>query len=490
MTVRRRDVHRSSVCTSIQGRGTCSSPWACSSSLSGSCGTRGRAGSVADCEQYATTNARPRPSPSTSRAKLEAFALAGFLAGLGGAVYGFALSQIDAAAFPVGASFDVTAMAVIGGLGMLAGPAIGAFYVAGVPAYLPLDNAGLAATALGWLLLVLYVPGGLAQIIKPGRDRLIAILARAAGEAPPDAREADASSQPSPLADGDGNGSGWRDAISRTLPTPPLDRDEPVLSAHKLVKRFGGVIAVDGVDLEVRAGEIVGLIGPNGAGKTTLFELIGGFTRVDSGTVLFGRRDLSSLGAAARARLGIVRSFQDAGLFPTLTVHETLQVALERVEPTRSMRALAGFETGTAKSTRADTLVELMGLDQYRDARVHELSTGTRRITELACLVALEPTVLLLDEPASGIAQRETEALGDLLLRIKEALDLTLVVVEHDIPMIMRLADRVVAMETGRVIAEGTPAQIRRNPLVIASYLGDDPAAIARSGRSRKTARA
>jgi len=141
-----------------------------------------------------------------------------------------------------------------------------------------------------------------------------------------------------------------------------------------------------------------------------------------------------------------------------------------------------GFAGGEKKAARADTLVELMGLGAFRDKTVAELSTGTRRIAELACMLALEPTVLLLDEPAAGIAQRETEALGDLLVSIKQLLGLTLVVVEHDIPLVMRLADRVIAMETGRIIADGTPDQIRRDPEVIASYLGDDPSAVERSG--------
>jgi ABC-type branched-subunit amino acid transport system ATPase component/ABC-type branched-subunit amino acid transport system permease subunit len=423
--------------------------------------------------------------PAT-RVKLEAFALAGFIAGVGGAVYGFALAQIDAAAFPVGVSFDAAAMAVIGGLGLLAGPAIGAFYIAGLPGYLPLDNAGLAATALGWLLLVLYVPGGLGQLVRPLRDRVIAALARAAGQEPPTAREPERAQEESadPALAGDLT-------LSRSLPAPSIAPGDVVLSVSGLSKHFGGVTAVDGVSLDVRAGEILGLIGPNGAGKTTLFELIGGFTKPDAGTVVYAGTDVSRMGPEARARLGLVRSFQEASLFPTMTVHEVVQVALERVQPTRLLPALVGLERGGAKAARADELVELMGLVPFRDAPVVELSTGTRRITELACLVALEPVVLLLDEPTAGIAQRETEALGDVLVRIKDLLGLTLIVVEHDIPLVMRLSDRVIAMESGRIIADGPPDRVRSDPLVIASYLGDDVAAVERSGRrSRPRAKA
>jgi len=422
---------------------------------------------------------------STTRTKLQAFALAGFLAGVGGGVYAYALGHIDAAAFPVGLSFDAAAMAVIGGLGLLAGPVLGALYIAGLPRYLPLDNAGLMATALGWLLLVLYVPGGIAQLLRPIRDRIISfldfrVLGSGMRTSEPESRERGESEGGEPEAVTIGLAA---DAVlERTLPAPSVAAGDVVLATSALRKHFGGVVAVDDVTLEVRAGETLGLIGPNGAGKTTLFEVIGGFIPADAGTVTFAGRDVTALGAEARAQLGLVRSFQDAALFPTLTVHDVIQVALERAEPTRFLPSVLGFAGGEKKSARADTLVELMGLGAFRDKTVAELSTGTRRIAELACMLALEPTVLLLDEPAAGIAQRETEALGDLLVSIKQLLGLTLVVVEHDIPLVMSLADRVIAMETGRIIADGTPDQIRRDPEVIASYLGDDPAAVERSG--------
>jgi ABC-type branched-subunit amino acid transport system ATPase component len=181
--------------------------------------------------------------------------------------------------------------------------------------------------------------------------------------------------------------------------------------------------------------------------------------------------------------LGLIRSFQDASLFPTMTVFETIQLSLERRIPTRVMPALVGLDLSERqRSQRAAEIVELMGLGEYKYKTCSELSTGTRRITEIACMLALEPTVLLLDEPSSGVAQRETEALGGLLEQVRDYLGTTLIVIEHDMPLIMGLSDRIIAMESGKVIADGTPARVRSNTRVIESYLGGDLRTIQRSG--------
>jgi ABC-type branched-subunit amino acid transport system ATPase component len=215
--------------------------------------------------------------------------------------------------------------------------------------------------------------------------------------------------------------------------------------------------------------------------------MLGGFVRADSGRVIFDGENVSALGPEDRSRLGLVRSFQDAALFPTMTVLDSVSLALERVAPTSLVMSVLGVRRRErSREAHARDLVRMMGLDSYRAKQIRELSTGTRRITELACMVALEPTLLLLDEPSSGIAQRETEALGELLNELKKALGVTLVVIEHDIPLIMGLADRMVAMDAGRVIASGTPAEVRRNEQVIDAYLGGSVTAIERSGSGQR----
>jgi ABC-type branched-subunit amino acid transport system ATPase component len=249
-----------------------------------------------------------------------------------------------------------------------------------------------------------------------------------------------------------------------------------------LRKSFGGVRAVRGVSFDVRVGETLGLIGPNGAGKTTTFELVAGFTRADQGSVRYAGKDITALGPEARGHLGLIRSFQDAGLFPTLTVLECVELALERVDPTRLVPSLLGLRgSERRKRKQAAELVAWMGLERYRSSQIQELSTGTRRITEIACLVALQPQLLLLDEPSSGVAQKETEALARLIVRLKAELGLTLVIIEHDIPLIMALADRIVCMADGEVIAAGTPEEVRHDPAVVEAYLGGSITAIERS---------
>ena len=409
--------------------------------------------------------------------KIQGFLLAGFVAGLGGAVFTHSLATVSASTFPTSFSIAVVVMAVIGGVTLVSGPIIGAFLVLGVPAFVPLDSAGFAASALGQLLIVMYLPSGLGGSIEPVRDRIVKSLGRRAGY------DVDAIYAEVATAQGSRGGA----TAERRLPVEPARQMRPrgsvLLDVQRLEKSFGGVRAVRGISFDVRAGETLGLIGPNGAGETTTFELLGGFTKPDAGIVTFGGRDITRLSPEDRAHLGLIRSFQDAALFPTLTVKETVRLSLEREHPTSVLGSVLGLPSSDrAKDALVDDLLHFMGLGAYGSSQIGELSTGTRRITEIACLVALRPTLLLLDEPSSGVAQRETEALTSLISDLKRHLDLTLVIIEHDIPMIMSLSDRIVAMADGEVIAYGSPQEVRETPAVVEAYLGGSIEAIERSG--------
>jgi branched-chain amino acid transport system ATP-binding protein len=265
-------------------------------------------------------------------------------------------------------------------------------------------------------------------------------------------------------------------------------RESPeLLRLTDVTRRFGGINAVSRVDLSVRTGEILGFIGPNGAGKTTLFDIISGFTTVDRGEVHLDGVDITRMSPQHRSALGLGRSFQDAALFGALTVEQTLSVAHERWLDVRNplMEALwlpATFETEESVRASVDAIIEAFGLGAYRSKFVHELSTGSRRIVDIACLVAHRPRLVLLDEPSSGIAQREAEALGPVIKQMRDDLDLTVMIIEHDMPLLAAVSDRLVAMEQGSVIATGGVSDVLEDPAVVASYLGGNPEAIARSG--------
>lgn len=284
------------------------------------------------------------------------------------------------------------------------------------------------------------------------------------------------------LAHPDGEGSHTGASVDADHPTPRTR-----LTVDHVSVSFGGIGAVDDVSLEFGDGEIVGVIGPNGAGKTTLFDAISGFVACDRGTITLDGRTISTWSATRRARLGLGRSFQDSRLFESLTVTETLSVALHRwVQGSGVVNSVfrlpAHQITEAAIAARVDELVELFGLDSFRHKLLRELSTGSRRVVDLACVVAHGPSVVLLDEPSSGIAQREAEALAPLIEGLRDRLGATLLVVEHDLSLIGRVADRLVALDQGQVVATGTPAEVLEHPEVVAAYLGSGTTARDRSG--------
>jgi branched-chain amino acid transport system ATP-binding protein len=265
-------------------------------------------------------------------------------------------------------------------------------------------------------------------------------------------------------------------------------REHPVaLEIRELAVTFGGVRAVNGVDLDLRQGQLIGIIGPNGAGKTTVFDAVSGFVAPSSGRVLLGDLDITEWPPYMRAEIGLGRSFQDARLFPSMTVRQTIATALERHVGVRDPIAAALLSPAVRVAERqvdeeVERLVELMRLEAFADKFIGELSTGTRRIVDLACSVAHDPTVLLLDEPSSGIAQRETEALGAVLLDIRDKTGAAMLVIEHDMPLITGISDELVALELGTVVARGAPDDVVNDPTVVQGYLGTTEEVIQRSG--------
>ena len=255
-----------------------------------------------------------------------------------------------------------------------------------------------------------------------------------------------------------------------------------VLSVDDVALAFGGVRALDGVRFDVEEGEVVGLIGPNGAGKTTLFDCISGFRRPQRGSIgltLPGRKpvELTKRPAYERTSLGVGRTFQNARLFQSLTLGDVLRTVqhdqMQRSGFFRSVLGIGGARLDEDEvARRADEALDLVGLGGDADKPASELSTGMLRLCELAAVVAVEPKLLLLDEPSSGIAQKETEALGPLLRRVAEHLGATLLLIEHDMPLIMSISDSIVAMAAGRTVTTGTPEEVRAHPEVLESYLG------------------
>jgi ABC-type branched-subunit amino acid transport system ATPase component len=249
----------------------------------------------------------------------------------------------------------------------------------------------------------------------------------------------------------------------------------PVLEVRNVSVAFGGLQALTDVTIDVREREIVGLIGPNGAGKTTLFECISGFQPY-SGSIVYLGENLGTIPPEQRAWRGIGRTLQNVRLFPYLTVLDNIRVALhrhmKRTAVEHAFRLPAATEEEHSILDHAEETVELFGMNAFADKYASELSYGTLRLLELACMVALDPKLLILDEPASGISQKETEALGPLLRRIKDETGATILMIEHDMPLIMGLADWLYVLDAGEVICEGTPATVQADEGVIEAYLG------------------
>jgi len=258
------------------------------------------------------------------------------------------------------------------------------------------------------------------------------------------------------------------------------------LDVEGVVVDFGGVRAVAGAGLSAEPGAIVGLIGPNGSGKTTMLDVISGLVTPQAGSVRMDGESLVEYLPEERSALGLVRSFQDCRLFPELSVEDVLLLTLDARRPVSVVSSTLQMpwarKSERAKRTEVDQVVTSFGIDRFRRHRIAQLSTGTRRVVDLASVVLARPRLLLLDEPTAGIAQREAEAFVPLLRRLHQLADTTIVLVEHDVPLVFALCTQVVMMETGSVVSTGTPDEVSRDPKALAAYLGASEEALAVSG--------
>jgi len=251
-----------------------------------------------------------------------------------------------------------------------------------------------------------------------------------------------------------------------------------VLEVRDLSIRFGGLQALQDVTLEVNEFEIVGLIGPNGAGKTTAFNCITGFYKPDTGTVTYRGEDVTRVPPHRKAALGFGRTFQNVGMVKSSSVLENLKTA---------QHARVGYDVGTGLigvpsvgreerelADKADAILELLGLQDVRNSRVGGLSYGTLKLLELGCALATEPDILLLDEPSSGMGPEEAHQLGERLIDLRQAFGLTMLLIEHHVPLVLSVCDHVYVLNFGRLLAEGKPSVIQTHPEVVAAYLGGE----------------
>jgi ABC-type branched-subunit amino acid transport system ATPase component/ABC-type branched-subunit amino acid transport system permease subunit len=400
---------------------------------------------------------------SPTHVRLTTFALSGALAAAAGVLWLAVNRNISGQVISPDVSQLLLAAVVIGGVSSIAGAIVGALGVFGLPLLLTdslesiipyTAQLQLFFAGAGLLQTQIVNPGGIASLIRRRGQRLLDRAARGQASTPPTPR-----------------------AAARRPPVEPrpVDASAAVLSVREIRVDFDGVRAVDGVALHVDAGEIVGVIGANGAGKTTLLDAVCGLVP-SLGTIEIDGHDVSSWSTARRSRLGVSRGFQDARLFPALTVRETVELALDRRHPTAAIGALVGAPwarfAARLAAEEAEEIIERFGLTAFADAPGDQLSTGTRHLCDIAAQVATEPRLMILDEPTSGIAQRETDELRGVLRSVADEVGCAMLVVEHHLPFLMAVADRIYCLDRGRVIAEGTPSAVRDDPAVVTSYLG------------------
>jgi ABC-type branched-subunit amino acid transport system ATPase component/ABC-type branched-subunit amino acid transport system permease subunit len=396
-----------------------------------------------------------------ARYKLLAFVLSGAMAGVAGAMYGALFTGANADAFDLRWSLLLVIIVVVGGLGSRAGVTVAALLFAILPRLLTaLSGWDLIAGGLLLMFAVARHPGGFPEAIAEAREKKLRKERERSGEPEPALPSLPDMPRPTGLADRDREPAG-----------------QPLLRASGVTVTFGGLTAVDHASLAVSRGTIVGLIGPNGAGKTTFFNAISGLVKTDSGRVEILGRDVTRLGPHARAAAGVGRTFQLIGLAKDLSVTENLLLAQHSVAGYTAPEALV-WTGRTPKQerelrARATEAVAALGFERYADTPVKFLSHGQQRIVELGCVLVTAPELVMLDEPSAGMSPGAAENLAVRLADIRDQLGRTVLVIEHNIPLVLDLCDELYVLDAGRVIASGPAREVAALPEVVGAYLGE-----------------
>ena len=381
----------------------------------------------------------------TRRIRLAAFAISGFFSGLAGALLTVVLEFVPIENIHWQMSGTVLIMTLFGGTATLLGPFVGAGVFIWMRDFLSKHLEYWEVFVGGaFVLIVLFLPDGIV-------GSLTRLLARR--RPPPAASATDQLPEPAGL-------------VQAARPVAP---DGRLLESRGLRKTFGGLTAVNGVDFQVRPGELRSVIGPNGAGKTTFFNLLTGVLPPSAGRILFKGQDITGLPAHAVSRLGIARSYQVTNIFGDLTVYENVRIAAQ--SRVTHYRCWGRADALAAVNRRAEEIVAHLGLAAQRHALARELSHGEQRYLEIGIALATDPDFLLLDEPTAGMSPDETRRTAEFVRRL--AGHVTIVVVEHDMEVVMGISDRITVLNYGEILAEGTPAEIRENADVRRVYLRD-----------------